>query len=308
MKNIIKILLMLVILLFSSVACGKPSEEEIRSLMENHLLEKYGEPFEICNLGIRDANGQKYYTAQIYPKSFEGTGKEYDKYYDATVNIDILSFGKLDKVGDTYGDVITKEEAEKYLLPKAKEIFGEKIRIMVIPELEEKEKRENRDAWIGWVTPNFQFIRDKIKNDPDNFRLKLDLYIYIFDKIDNEKEERRQQIFDFIQYLKKEKLFKYLMLDVLIINEEVLESKEIVGKTKNKLRNINTIQTNDLTDETIYTKDGFIKNNIQFYSRIYSENNLKEVFTSAYELGEIKLSHYEKISDIELISFTGENK
>lgn len=51
-----------------------------------------------------------------------------------------------------------------------------------------------------------------------------DGYIYIFDRIENEKEkeERREQIFDFVQYLKEEGLFRYLEMGVIFIDEQVL--------------------------------------------------------------------------------------
>ena len=221
MKNFIKILI-LICLVIGTTACGKPKIEDIKTKMETHLQEKYGEPFVVENIGIRDANGQKFYTARIYPRAIVGTPKELDDYYYATVNIDILSNGELRKTGDTYGEVNTREEAEKYLLPKAKELFGERIRLKTAPELEEKDDKNG--LWYGYITPHFQDGRDKAKNNPEKYRLKLTLYLYVFDKIDNEKEkeERREQLFEYIQYLKKEGLFEYLRLYVNIVDERVL--------------------------------------------------------------------------------------
>ena len=221
MKNFIKILI-LICLVIGTTACGKPKIEDIKTKMETHLQEKYGEPFVVENIGIRDANGQKFYTARIYPRAIVGTPKELDDYYYATVNIDILSNGELRKTGDTYGEVNTREEAEKYLLPKAKELFGERIRLKTAPELEEKDDKNG--LWYGYITPHFQDGRDKAKNNPEKYRLKLTLYLYVFDKIDSEKEkeERRKQLFEFLQYLRVEKLDKYLEIDFNFMDAIVL--------------------------------------------------------------------------------------
>ncbi|MGM0508648.1 MAG: hypothetical protein ACQERZ_05720, partial [Fusobacteriota bacterium] len=63
-----------------------------------------------------------------------------------------------------------------------------------------------------------------IRDMPKKRRIELELYVYIFDRIDDdkEKEKRREDIFEFIQYLKKEKLFEYLEMGVIFIDERVL--------------------------------------------------------------------------------------
>ncbi len=347
MKNFIKILI-LICLVIGTTACGKPKVEDIKAKMEAHLQEKYGEPFVVENIGIRDANGQKFYTARIYPKAIVGTPKELDDYYYATVNIDILSNGKLRKTGDTYGEVNTREEAEKYLLLKAKELFGERIRLKTEPELQEKDDKNG--LWYGYITPHFQDARDKAKNNPKKYRLKMTLYLYVFDKVDNEKEkeERRKQLFEFLQYLKKEGLFEYTILDTMIIDEKILmpsyetykyqledgeRTFQIIGNNEYYLlplelrkqvisvldkelklmkselieKNINEILKRDLTDETEYTDSGIVKGNIQYFSRIYSEKNVKEEFKGAYEQGEIKLSLYDKVSNIDFKNYSKYN-
>jgi len=279
MKNFIKILI-LICLVIGITACGKPKVEDIKAKMETHLQEKYGESFVVENIGMRDANGQKFYTARTYPKAIVGTPKELDDYYYATVNIDILSNGKLRKTGDTYGEVNTREEAEKYLLPKAKVLFGERIRLKTEPELQEKDDKNG--LWYGYITPHFQDGRDKAKNDPEKYRLKMTLYLYVFDKIDREKEkkERRAQLFEFLQYLRAEKLDKYLEVFMVFTDDIILapsfeekrydlendlenrkeiekslreEVKSMDDNTRHK--NINLIKKSDLklnNDSTIY--------------------------------------------------------
>jgi hypothetical protein len=218
---------MLVLCLLSLInitACGKPTEEQVRKKMEQHLYEKYGEEFVVGFIGIRKAGNMEFYTTQIYPKLIVGTESEGDSYYYANVNIEMLSMGKLGKPGDNYGDVKIKEKAEEYLLPKAKEIFGERIRIKAEPDF--KEKREDRGAFYGYVIPSFKEARKRAKENPDKYRLELTLYLYLFDRIDSEeeKEERREQIFEFIQYLKVEGLFEYLEMYVVFTDEIFLSS------------------------------------------------------------------------------------
>ncbi len=246
LKDIFLLILFLLCLL-SLTACFKPSEEKIKAKMEEHLLTKYGEPFVVQNIGIRNANGQKFYTARIYPKSIVGTPKEFDNYYYATVNIDILANGKLRKTGDTYGEVNTKEEAENYLLPKAKELFGERIRLKTEPELEEKDDKDG--LWYGYITPNFRYARNKVIENPEKYRLKMSLYIYIFDKIDNEeeKEERRKQLFEFLQYLRVEGLDRYLAIDCNFMDDIVLapsfeENRYLLESDTNKGEKLELIE------------------------------------------------------------------
>lgn len=317
--------------LLSIIACGRPSEDKIRSLMETHLQEKYGEPFVVENIGTRDANGQKFYTARIYPKSIVGTSKEMDDYYYATVNIDILHNGKLRKTGDTYGEVNTKEEAEKYLLPKVKELFGERIRLKTEPELQEKDN--SNGLWYGYITSHFQDARDKAKNNPKKYRLKINLYLNIFDKIDNEKEKkvREKQIFEFIQYLKGEGLFEYCILYTVFLDDYV-----VTNTFKEKGISINDNTEYAIGDSSVYLspteerksiykecekeyekmKDEEIINRInhilkselsydyyaqygaQMYSEVYSKKLAQEEYKAAVENGEIELLDYSDANDI----------
>ena len=260
MKNFIKILI-LICLVIGITACGKPKVEDIKAKMETHLQEKYGESFVVENIRMRDANGQKFYTARIYPKAIVGTPKELDDYYYATVNIDILSNGKLRKTGDTYGEVNTREEAEKYLLPKAKVLFGERIRLKTEPELQEKDDKNG--LWYGYITPHFQDGRDKAKNNPEKYRLKMTLYLYVFDKIDREKEkkERRTQLFEFLQYLRAEKLDKYLEVFMVFTDDIILAPsfEEKRYDLENDLENRKEIEKSLREEVKNMSEDNYIK-------------------------------------------------
>ena len=63
-----------------------------------------------------------------------------------------------------------------------------------------------------------------MREHPDERRIELDLDVYVFNRIEDEqeKEERREDIFEFVQYLKGEGLFEYLEMRVVFVDERVL--------------------------------------------------------------------------------------
>ena len=254
-------------------ACGRPSEEQVRSQMEKYLYEKYGEEFVVDRIGMRSANEQKFYQARIYPKSIIGTEKEEDSYYYGSASLDIDSFGRLSKgVGDSYWEIKMNDDAENYLFPKAKELFGERIRLKTSVKYQERIEDSKYFAW--YKKSDFKEVLNNAREDQENrIRLELTLYLYIFNRIDSEeeKEERREQIFEFIQYLKVEGLFEYTKFFITFTDEIILspnfekyewtlnnreeERIEIEKKIredlinidkKDLIGNINSIRKNDL--------------------------------------------------------------
>lgn len=220
------ILILLALLLTS---CGSKSERA-KKIMEKHLLEKYGEEFVVRYVGRRSAGGDKFYEGEIFPKSIIGTPRENDKYYYASASVDVLFGGFLDReAGDSYSYIKRNDDVEEYLLPKAKELFGEMIRMKVDAQhkvtahLDYKARPEEL-LWIGKKTASFEQMRSEVEGDPEHERMILDIDIYIFDRIDDDEEEekRKEEIFYFIQYLKKEGLFKYLRMYIEIVDERVL--------------------------------------------------------------------------------------
>ncbi len=219
-KKVFKIF-MLLFLPAIFFGCGiKVEDVEVR--MEEALYNKYGEEFVVTNIGLREANGQKFYQARIYPKAIIGTEKEGDNYYYASASIDLKSPNKLsDGVGDSYSFIHRNDDVESYLEPKIKEIFGERTRIKVDVK---HEVTGDGSWWGGYKSSSLKEMREAVKADPERERIVLELYVYIFDRIetDGELERRRVEVFDFIQYLKKEKLFEYLQMGVIFIDERVL--------------------------------------------------------------------------------------
>jgi hypothetical protein len=194
--------------------------EEIREKIEVYLLEKYGEEFVVDRIGLRSSRGEYFYQARIYPKSIIGTNKEWDDYYYGEASVD-KNRSSLGEVADSYGEIKRNIEIEGILLQEAKEIFGERVLLKVDQRYEKKNERGN---FICYLNPTYEEIKKRMAEEPGDHRILLDLDIYIFDRIDDEaeKEIRRKQIFDFIQYLKEEGLYEYLEMGVIFIDERVL--------------------------------------------------------------------------------------
>ena len=216
LKNIFLVFLCLI----SIIACETSKEEKVKAKMEQELLEDFGEEFVVENIGLREANGIKFYQASIYPKSIIGTPKEEDSYYYSTASVDVSRLNKPRSVGSSYGVIKMNDEAEEYLILKAKELFGDKIRLKANIEYLEKEE----DYYVTFLENGFKEKKELIIKEPEKYRMYVNLYIYVFDKIDNEKEkeERRKQLFEFLQYLRGEGLDRYLAIDCNFMDDIVL--------------------------------------------------------------------------------------
>ncbi|AZO94384.1 hypothetical protein [Halocella sp. SP3-1] len=220
------------------VNLGSHDIEDVRIKMEEYLYERYGEEFVVDRIGTRNRRNKELYQARIYPKSIVGTNKEGDDFYYASATLEKFNFGKLGNPGDSYSYVMMNKTAEEYILPVAKKIFGNRVLMKVDSEIEiwgreevivkEYRKKDPNsdgvDAFIGYKERNFKKARQRVINAPDKNKLILKLFIYIFDRIETEeeKEARRREIFEFVQYLKEEGLYKYLELGVIFIDERVL--------------------------------------------------------------------------------------
>ncbi|MBM7556402.1 hypothetical protein JOC47_001245 [Halanaerobacter jeridensis] len=217
---------------------GSHNKEAVRAKIKDYLYEKYGEEFVVDRIGQRRRRGDVFYQARIYPEAIIGTNKWWDDYYYASASVAKKSFGRLGGVGDSYSYVMMNKTGEEYLLPKVKDIFGDRVRLKVDSEIEiwgredvivkEYRKRDpssdGTDSFIGYKESDFKKAKERVVNDPEKNRLFLDLDVYIFDRIedDNEKEKRRKDIFEFVQYLKEEGLFEYLEMRIVFVDERVL--------------------------------------------------------------------------------------
>lgn len=345
------IILVPAVLIFMSVnpTLGQHNKESVRKKIKEYLYEKYEEEFVVDRIGTRKDDEDAEYVARIYPQSIVGTRKEGEEYYYGRASIDKLSFGRLKNPGDNYSYVKLNLGAEKYLLPKLKEIFGKRVlmkadaqlkvwgkeKIVIEAYREKYGESDGTEAFVGYKESNFKKARKRVVNDPEHNKLFLDLYVYVFDRIDNseEKEERRKDIFQFVQYLKEEGLFRYLELGVIFIDERVLapsykkyrkkvifsnKVKEIVvGKTVNlppeelrkelseKLKN-EIIQMNEkelLTQMKKIQKsdlsyEGINKYNAQASCYIYSPKLLNSRYKTALEKGILEEKKYLSASEV----------
>ena len=105
--------------------------ERVRTKIEKHLYEKYGEEFVVDQIGTRSSMGEKFYQARIYPESIIGTNKEWDDYYYASASVNKYTFGRLGGVGDSYGYDYRNMDVENYLLPEAKKYLEKEFCLKV---------------------------------------------------------------------------------------------------------------------------------------------------------------------------------
>ena len=309
--------------------------ERVRTKIEKHLYEKYGEEFVVDQIGTRSSMGEKFYQARIYPESIIGTNKEWDDYYYASASVNKYPLGRLGGVGDSYPLVNLKLGIEDYLMPETKEIFGERI-LMKIEAHYKKREPGNVTFW-GYKVKSFEKARELIAEDPGNRMIELDLQVYIFDRIENEaeKEMRRKQIFDYIQYLKEESLYDYLEMGVIFIDERVLapsyddfsleiyvsdKVREVVEgeavymppmELRKKMSRVLQQEVDQMSEEELLESmrekrkdelENFIKYDMQYVSLVYSFGILEERYSSSIteEERKEKYNRYNSIEKIKL--------
>ena len=178
-------------------------------ILEKHLKKRNHKDFVIYYGGGRNDGRSSWFEAEIYPKELVGTLKEYDEYYWAK------GFVENGKGGDTYGGVLLNESANEFYLPKLKELFGENV----LPIFEVDGYYEKTD-----FQEEMARRREFYKEDPDGRFFKTNGRIYIFDRVENDKdrEKYRNKIYEFINYMKETKTFEYVNLGIYIIDERIL--------------------------------------------------------------------------------------
>ncbi|MFW6410339.1 MAG: hypothetical protein ACOCZR_04780 [Halanaerobiales bacterium] len=319
--------------IFSSSEEPSYTREEIKEKFKEELYDKYGEEFVVDRIGLRMSTGDKFYQARIYPESIIGTNKQYDDYYYGKASMDIKD-GKLSGVADTYREIQRNFEIEDKLKPKAKELFGERVLFKV---RQRYEKKNSNDTFVSYLNPSLEEVLERIEEDPDKHRLMLDLDLYIFNRIENdeEKEQRREDIFEFVQYLKEEGLYDYLEMRVVFVDERVLADSyvEYEMKVRRAEKVVVEIEEDDTTmelppkdlrqeisevlqdeleemsgEELISNMEGIRKEdlsyegigkwNSQYQSLVYSEGILKERYGHGSDYEGIK--DYIEINDVEI--------
>ena len=143
-----------------SVTGCASKEEQVSNQMKKYLYEKYGKEFEIDRIGLRSDNRGKFYQARIYPKSIIGTPQENDDYYYGNSSVRVNLLGIISKdTGDDYSFINRNDDVENYLLPKVKELFGEKVRVRVEVQ---HEKTGDGSWWAGYKSDSLKEMRGGI--------------------------------------------------------------------------------------------------------------------------------------------------
>ncbi len=287
-KKVFKIL-MLLFLSAIFFGCGI-KVEDVEARMEEALYDDYGEEFVVTNIGLREANGQKFYQARIYPEAIIGTEKEGDSYYYAEATIDLVSPNKLaNDVGHSYGTIKMNDEVEEFLSPKAKELFGERIRLKTNVEYKE---HIGQGYYIRYLESGLEEKRKAIEEDPENKRLEIELYVYIFDRIetDEELESRRVEVFEFLEYIREKKLDKFLKAFITFSDEIVLASSFYENKwnLENSKTSLKIQIENNLREEVLKTSENHLILNM---NKIKKSNlsNIRGKYLHGYNQGSFLL-------------------
>ena len=237
MKRTANIFLLILITLLL-ISCGKVTEQQARQALDKHLKNKYGEEYEIVYMGRRAIRDKEFYQAEIYPKKYNGTEKEYDKYYKANGTVvlkNILSIEKIGFVGDTYGIVKINEAANEFYGKKLKELFGENV-LPVFDILFNYDMQE----------PTMEKIIEHSKKEGKSITTKGGIYIFGRVENDEDREWYRKQIYEFIQFMKETGTFEYVFMQIKILDERSLtnyfdENKEILKKAKQNVLHLKNI-------------------------------------------------------------------
>lgn len=181
----------------------------------NHLEDKYHKEFVIAYSGERNDGISSWYEAEIYPKEFIGTIKENDIYYWAK------GFVEAGEPGDTYGQVLLKESANKFYLPKLEELFGKNV----LPVI------EINDKFCKFT--DFEKELEDLKKI--NAPMPISGGIYIFGRVENDEDREwyRKQIYEFVQFMKQTGTFEYVDLDILVV-----DSRELISNPRKLLENL----------------------------------------------------------------------
>ena len=280
MKSFFKYSLLIIVLLLTS--CGRVTEQETRKALSEHLKTRYNEEFNIGLIGRRSDDRDTWYQAKIYPKKYEGTIREYDEYYHRNGTVDIKKgiFGEsIDYVGDTYRIVLMNESANKFYLPKLKELFGENV----LPVL---------DINIAELSIYPEFLTEMKERMKAGGHPQIKGGIYIFGRVESDKDREwyRKQIYEFVQFMKETGTFEYVALTFEIIDERILstefskvkskfEKKVNINKRRELLLNIKPITSQEKKEKM----ENLIKSEMSdfsgklllLYTQIYSEKYIK---------------------------------
>ncbi len=196
-----------------------PENEIVYKRMKKYLNEKYGEEFVILGLHKASRDGDVWYTTySVYPERYIGTPKEFDRYYQTTASARDKGFKR---ITDGYTSTLVSQSANEFFRPKLEELFGKNVVPALIlggsPKSTdfEREMERRRKYYKKREAEGLEEI--------ETFAITKGA-IYIYGRVENEedKEEYRKKIYEFIQYMKETDNFDYVNLNIHIIDEREL--------------------------------------------------------------------------------------
>lgn len=175
MKKLYRILIVVSIALLFVSCIKKSTTAGAKEKLSAHLYEKYGEEFEIEYIGKRSDGKEVWYEAEIYPKKYNGTVRENNKYYHRKGFVDVkkgIMGEELGDAGDTYAYVKLNESASEFYKEKLEELFGENYLSIF-------------DIYSYYIESDFKKL---IKNEKKFKRAQIKGGIYIFGRVENDKD------------------------------------------------------------------------------------------------------------------------
>ena len=307
-KFFIKILINIIIIIIFGISLNNyfTSSTKAYKALDKYFKETYGEEFVIKGIGKRKLNGKEWYEAGVvYPKRYVGTVKENDTYYWGRGFAEIKAFGF--DVGDDYGGVLLDESANEFYGKKLKELFGENV----LPILK--------------IDGEYKYT--DFPKEASRVRKTILGGIYIFGRVENDEDREwyRQQIYEFVQFMKQTGTFEYVDLDISIIEENIMSdefqnntelkaelTKSALGQEYEKYReerksilekyNFYTYNIDDIQDKISQINRSSLIDlgvgkwsvfNTLLYTKIYSPK-----YIESQNLDNEEVKNYNKISDV----------
>ena len=200
-----------------------------------HLEKRYKKEFVVLSSkAIPSREGNLEYDAEIIPVEYLGTDKETDYRAKASIR------GR--NIKDEYINILVGESANEFYSPKLKELFGENIfsifriegdceKNTIQEELERRKRIYEKDE------EEYPKEKHPLKN-PGFKPLRIKLYIFGNEKDIKNKENYREKIYKFIEYLKETNAFEYTSLAINIMDDKSFEKNTYEIILENEINEI----------------------------------------------------------------------
>ena len=194
------------------MSTGHPDVDLLR-----HMKRRYQKEFIIVDGYFINYDISFIFNVILIPKEDSETIKALDDYYWISGHVGYHG------IKDDYGRILLNESANNFYMPKLKELFGENIIVAFNVDFDMWEERKEKD---------FDFQKEMERNKrvykefPDKNHPPLKANIYIFGRVENDKEKERyrEKIYNFIEYMKETKTFEYAEINFRIADERILSN------------------------------------------------------------------------------------